>query len=137
MRKALKDRSGPNADGEELSGTGKFENARQKALQAIDKMREKCPSNCQNRAECCKTSNLVGSHQWQDPEFLSAVRRFFRREDGPIPAAVRNVPAETDAPMLLPEEIDVAANAAATSGNDGEAAEVARHDERQWLDGGR
>ena len=36
-----------------------------------------------------------------------------------------------------PEEIDVAANAAATSGDDGEATEVTRHDERQWLDGGR
>ena len=65
------------------------------------------PSNCQNRAECCKTSNLVGSHQWQDPEFLGAA---LLEADGPIPAAVRNVPAETDAPMLLlPEEIDVAA----------------------------
>ena len=42
------------------------------------KMREKFPSNCQNRAECCITINLVGFHQWQDPEILGAAR-----EDGP------------------------------------------------------
>ena len=41
--------------------------------------------------------------QNKQPEFLGAA---LRREDGPIPAAVRNVPAETDAPLLLlPEEM--------------------------------
>ena len=59
----------------------------------------------------------------------SSVRHSLRCEDGPIPAAVRNVPTESDAPLLLPEENDVAANAAATSGDGGESAEVARHDE--------
>ena len=76
------------------------------------------PPDCQDKAECCKTSNLVGSHQWQDPEFLGAALLEARRR--PTPAAV-------------PEEIDVAANAAATSGDGGgeSAAEVARHDGRR------
>ena len=39
--------------------------------------------------------------QNKQPEFLGAA---LRREYGPIPAAVRNVPAETDAQMLLLSE---------------------------------
>ena len=76
------------------------------------------PSNCQSRAECCKTSNLVGSHRGKT--LISSVRL----EKTAHAAAAKG--------CCSPEEIDVAANAAATSGDDGEAAEVV-----QWLDGGR
>ena len=52
------------------------------------------PSNCQ------KQGRMLQNKQ---PEFLGAT---LLEADGPIPAAVRNVPAETDAPMLLlPEEM--------------------------------
>ena len=63
-------------------------------------MREKCPSNCQNSAECCKTSNLNSSARLVKTAHAAAARG-----------------------CCCPRR----------SGDDGEAAEVARHDgRRQW-----